>query len=41
LATLACGPQGITLIDLVEGLDLKTLSKLIDLPIMHVALSIK
>jgi 3-oxoadipate CoA-transferase beta subunit len=41
LATLACGPQGVTLIDLVEGLDLKTLSKLIDLPIMHVALSIK
>jgi 3-oxoadipate CoA-transferase beta subunit len=33
LATLACGPQGLTLIDMVEGLDVQTLSSMIDLPI--------
>jgi 3-oxoadipate CoA-transferase beta subunit len=33
LATLACGPQGLTLIDMVEGLDVETLSSMIDLPI--------
>ncbi len=33
LATLACGPQGLTVIDLVEGLDVQTLSQMIGLPV--------
>ena len=33
LATLACTPDGLTLIDLVEGLDLAELERLVGLPI--------
>lgn len=33
VATLSCGPEGLTLIDVVEGLDASTLSELIGLPI--------
>jgi len=33
LATLACTPDGLTLIDLVEGLDLAELVRLVGLPI--------
>jgi 3-oxoadipate CoA-transferase beta subunit len=33
LATLACGPQGLELVDIVEGLELSELSKLIGLPV--------
>jgi 3-oxoadipate CoA-transferase beta subunit len=32
LATLACGPQGLSIVDMVEGLDAATLSKMIGLP---------
>jgi 3-oxoadipate CoA-transferase beta subunit len=32
LATLACGPQGLSIVDMVDGLDAATLSKLIGLP---------
>jgi 3-oxoadipate CoA-transferase beta subunit len=40
LATLACGPEGLTLIDVVEGLNLETLSDMIGLPIRPAASSI-
>ena len=33
LATLACGPHGLELIDIVDGLDVSELSKLIGLPV--------
>jgi 3-oxoadipate CoA-transferase beta subunit len=33
LATLSCGPDGLALIDIVEGLDVAELSKLIGLPV--------
>jgi 3-oxoadipate CoA-transferase beta subunit len=33
LATLACGPQGLELIEIVDGLDVSELSKLIGLPV--------
>jgi len=32
LATLACGPQGLSIVDMVDGLDAATLSKMIGLP---------
>jgi 3-oxoadipate CoA-transferase beta subunit len=32
LATLACEPQGLSIVDMVEGLDAATLSKMIGLP---------
>ena len=37
LATLSCGPTGLTLIDMVAGMDLPTLSQLIGLPIQPLA----
>jgi 3-oxoadipate CoA-transferase beta subunit len=40
LATLACGPEGLALIDVVEGLNLETLSDMIGLPIRQAASSI-
>jgi 3-oxoadipate CoA-transferase beta subunit len=33
LATLSCGPEGLVLIDIVDGLDISTLSQLIGLPV--------
>jgi len=33
LATLTCGPQGLTVIDMVDGLDVKSLSQMIGLPV--------
>jgi len=33
LATLSCGPQGLELVDIVEGLDVSELSRLIGLPV--------
>ncbi len=33
LATLSCGPEGLGLIDIIDGLDVSTLSKLIGLPV--------
>jgi 3-oxoadipate CoA-transferase beta subunit len=33
LATLSCGPNGLEVIDIVDGLDAKELSKLIGLPV--------
>jgi 3-oxoadipate CoA-transferase beta subunit len=33
LATLACGPHGLELIDIVDGLDVSELSKMIGLPV--------
>ena len=35
LATLACSPEGLKLIDMVEGLSVQELSSLIGLPIQH------
>ena len=35
LATLACSPEGLKLIDMVEGLSVQVLSSLIGLPIQH------
>ena len=40
LATFACGPEGLTLIDVVDGLNLQTLSHMIGLPIRPAASSI-
>ncbi len=37
LATLACTPQGLQLIDLVDGLDLATLRALLGLPVLPVS----
>jgi 3-oxoadipate CoA-transferase beta subunit len=33
VATLTCGPQGLTVIDMVDGLDVKSLSQMIGLPV--------
>jgi 3-oxoadipate CoA-transferase beta subunit len=33
LATLACGPQGLSVVDMVDGLDAPALSKMIGLPL--------
>ncbi len=33
LATLSCGPQGLELIEIVDGLDVTELSQLIGLPV--------
>jgi 3-oxoadipate CoA-transferase beta subunit len=33
VATLTCGPQGLTVIDMVDGLDVKSLAQMIGLPV--------